>query len=111
MKVALRLNGKVIGIDPSTGPYFPVYADRDQVGAWEEGELTAQPGIAFDFRFLAANRQLTITPDGRLESRSRGAIGLWELLYATDQPDGSAFVYRVVSPGHVPLTLTIEARA
>ncbi len=113
MKVALRLNGKAIGIDPLSGlAAFPIYADRDQVGDWEEGELTALAGNAFAFRFLASNRQLSLTPSGRLESRYAGWVGVWEMFFATQQPDGIAILYRVTSAGLlVPVVLTIEDRS
>lgn len=108
-KVGIRSEGKAIGIDPATGPTFPVYANRDAVGDWEEAQLTSHPNGQFDVLFLATNRQLTITPDGRLESRPGGSVGGWELLYATQQPDGSALLYRLL-PGNVPSRmLTIEA--
>lgn len=109
-KVGIRSEGKAIGIDPATGPTFPVYANRDAVSDWEEAELTPHASGQFDVRFITTNRQLTITPDGRLESRPGGSVGAWELLYATQQPDGSALLYRLL-PGGVPSRmLTIEAR-
>lgn len=115
MKVGLRLNGKAIGVDPTpvagqTGDaQFPVYADRPTVGVWEEGELTEHGDGLFDFRFLAADRQLSLTPTG-LESRAAGSFGGWEQVYATQQPDGGALVYRYEN-GVPVVVLTIEAVA
>lgn len=114
MKVGFRLRGRVIGIEPTPRPgtsgdaQFPVYTNRDAVGAWEEAELTAHADGTFDARFLSANKQLSMTPSGELESRAAGQIGAWETFFATDQPDGSSLLYRF--EGDVLLdALTIEA--
>jgi hypothetical protein len=106
MRVGLRLNGKVIGIDPNDRQ-FSVYANRDRVGAWEEGELTRHSDGHFDFRFLASNRQLSLAPGGRLESRAAGTFGPWEQLWATTQPDGLHLLYRAEGMALLPV-LTIE---
>jgi hypothetical protein len=116
MKIGLRLNGKAIGVEPRPRPgqigdaQYPVYADRDVVGSWEELELTPHDGGRFDARFLVADRQLSFTPSG-LETRAAGAIGSWELPYATDQPDGSALLYRFNDGSGLVAVLTIEARS
>jgi hypothetical protein len=113
MKIGLRLHGKAIGIDPTPkagtidDARYPVYADKDQIGAWETAELTKHADGRFDVRFLAANRQLSITPFG-LESRVAGTFGLWEMVYATDQPDGCSLLYRLDGQTLVTV-LTIEA--
>jgi hypothetical protein len=78
MKIGLRRSGTYLGIDPGD-PAHAVYTNRTAFGSWEEAELT-QHGAWYDVRFLAANRQLCITPEGRLESRPAGAIGEWEQL-------------------------------
>lgn len=110
MKVGLRLNGKAIGIDPTVTPIGKVYADRDQVGGWEELSLTYhEDQKQFDARFIAADRQLTMTNDNRLESRVSGAIGVCELFFATKQPDGSGLLYRFDGMRLVGI-LTIEDR-
>ncbi len=76
MSVGLRRTGKYLGIDPHD-PTFRVYADRNALGSWEEIVITSHGGYV-DVRFMAANRQLCITPTGQLESRPAGAIGEWE---------------------------------
>jgi hypothetical protein len=77
MSLGLRFHGRVIGVDPSD-PSHVVYTNRDAVGAWEDVAVTRHADGWVDVRFLAANRQLTITPAGQLESRPAGAIGEWE---------------------------------
>ncbi len=77
MGIGLRWNGKAIGVDPMDP--FTVYANRDYVGSWETVIVTPHDGYV-DVRFQAANRQLCITPDGKLETRPAGAIGEWERL-------------------------------
>ena len=83
MVTGLRQHGKAIGVEPKA-PY-EVYADREAIGAWEEVVLTASHDGLVDVRFLAANRQLTVTPNGKLESRPAGEIGEWELFTRTGQ--------------------------
>ncbi len=107
MKVGLRLHGQAIGIDPGDS-HAAVYANRAAVGGWEVGELTPNGDGKFNVRFLATNRQLSQQPDGTLESRPAGAIGGYESFYATDQPDGSALLYRFEGAALLP-PLTIEA--
>jgi hypothetical protein len=113
MKIGLRMQGKAIGIDPTPKPgaiddaRYPVYSDKDQFGVWEAAELTKHADGRFDVRFLAANRQLSLTPFG-LESRVAGTFGPWEMQYATDQPDGSSLLYRFEGQTLVTV-LTIEA--
>ncbi len=75
MSAGLTLNGKYLGIEPGT---TRVYADRAALGWWEDVALTSHPEGWYDVRFIAANRQLTVTPTGSLESRIAGAIGEWE---------------------------------
>lgn len=109
MRVGLRLSGKAIGVEPKPGAdpnnndLFPVYADRDNVNEWEDVELTKQPDF-WDARFLASSRQLTITPEGKLESRKQGAIGGWEQLQVLSLTDGT---FRLFRPG-VTTSLTIQ---
>lgn len=78
MVIGLRLHGKATGIDPHD-PLMRVYHDRDVVGPWEAVIVTSHEG-SVDVRYPAANRQLCITPDGRLESRPAGTFGAWEQL-------------------------------
>lgn len=94
--IALKSGLLYCGIEPNTAG-FPVYANRASAGSWEEVELTELPGGhgQFSVRFVAANRQLTMTPSGALESRPAGSVGSWETLYATTQPDGAKFLYRI----------------
>ena len=95
MRVSLRSGRGFLGIDPATGDAdFPVYDDRPEAWSWERAELTAQGAGMFSVRFLAANRQLSLMEDGRFESRPAGDIGPFELVYATEQPDGTSFAYR-----------------
>lgn len=81
MPTYLIANGRYLGVDP--GDPSRVYADRAKGGAWEEVAITPHPDGWVDVRFLAANRQLCITPDGTLETRPAGAIGAWEQLIAS----------------------------
>lgn len=114
MKIGLRLHGKAIGINPSpvTGQEgdaaFPVYADRDRIGSWEVLELTKHSDGAFDARFLESNRQLSINPQGGLESRAAGETGGWESFYATEQPEGTCLLYRHDDVALMVVVLTIE---
>jgi hypothetical protein len=108
MALGLRLNGKIIGVEPNTGPSFPVYTNRDSIGGWEEVTLTPHDNGTFDVIFVAANRQLSITPPGKLESRPIGAVGGWETFYATTQPEGVNFLYRYEGNTLVNLLLLEE---
>lgn len=117
MKVGIRLNGKVTGIDPTPvagkagDDQFPLYADRDQVSAWEEGELTKHDnGVDFDLRYLGANRQLSLTPAGP-QTRAAGIVGAWETLQATEQPDGTKLLYRVENGALVGPVFEVEVIA
>lgn len=76
MGMGLRFNGKAIGVEPK----FPtvVYTNRDAVGEWESVTFANRAGGKVAALFTAANRQLCITPDGKLETRPAGAIGSWE---------------------------------
>jgi hypothetical protein len=105
--IGLRYKGKALGIDIND-PRFAVYSDRDSVGEWENVILTAHGSGKFDVRFVATNRQFTVTPWAAFESRPAGAIGGWELFYATRQPDGSALLYRFEEGNHLVAALTIE---
>lgn len=113
MKVALRVNGKYIGVDPATGLQFPVYTNRTSAGEWEELLLTAHGGGLFDLKFIAANRQLTLTPAGGLESRMAGAVGVWEQFFITTQPEfpqGPSLLYRYESGVIILPVLQVESR-
>lgn len=92
MKIALKLKGKYLGLEPGTEQ---PYANRDAIGGWEEIELTQHKDGYFDALFIAANRQFTLTPDGDLQSRPAGTFGSWESFFATEQPDGSKLCYRI----------------
>ncbi len=109
MNVGLRLRGQALGIDPDD-PRAAVYANRAAIGAWEVAELAPNGDGHFNVRFLATNRQLSQQPDGSLQSRIAGAIGAYESFYATDQPDGSALLYRFEGSALLPV-LTLEAAA
>lgn len=79
MAVGLRLNGQVVGVNPAEP--VTVYvggAGRTAIGAWEEVKISPHPNDLFDVRFLAANRTLTLTPWGTLETRPPGTFGEWE---------------------------------
>lgn len=104
MRVYLRQGSHYIGIAPNT---TNVYADRPAGGAWEEVELRQRAGGLFDALFVAADRQLSLTPGG-LESRPADTGGAWELAYATTQPDGSSLLYRVEDGVLVAPVLQIE---
>jgi len=84
MSLGLRRDGHYLGIDPGD-PTHAVYANRDALGPWEDVAVTSH-GAWVDVRFLAANRQLCLTPEGNLESRPAGAIGAWEQLTLTTEP-------------------------
>ena len=107
MRVHLKRGNKFIGVDPSTPGV--VYADRDTGSEWERVELTKRSDGHFDARFIAANRQLAMTPDGRLETRDAGAVGPWESFYATEQPDGAKFLYQTNGDTVGPVLLMLEA--
>ena len=91
MLVGMRLKGKFIGVQPGT---TVVYSNRDALGGWETIELTALNDGLFSGRFVDADKQLSIQPDGSLQTRPAGTVGAWEKFYATDQPDGASLVYR-----------------
>ena len=95
MKVGLRLNGMAIGVDPDHPD--TVYHNRANVDAWEKCELTKHEEGHFDVRFIAANRALSIEPDGTHSTRAPGTFNAFEQLYATTQPDGISLVYRVAN--------------
>lgn len=88
MATGLRLNGKVIGVEPAHPSV--VYADRAQVGAWEEVKLIAHPEDLFEIRFIASNRTLSLTPWGTLETRDPGTFGEWER-FKVNQTTGALF--------------------
>lgn len=105
MRVFAKKDGKYVGVQPGT---TTVYADRSSGGSWEEVELTPRGDGFFDARFVAADVQLCMTPTGALEPRPAGMVGVWESLYATDQPDGSSLLYRLDGDRLVNV-LTLEA--
>jgi hypothetical protein len=85
---------------------FPVYFDRpgepDTGGPWEEVELTKHPGGEYDVRYVAANRQLSIQPDGRLETRAAGSVGPFEQFQIrTEDGSGRHILYRNDLAGRV----------
>lgn len=106
MNVYARLNGKFVGVDPSSPNR--IYADRTAGGAWEEIKLTAHENGRFDALLVAVNKQLSFGPGG-LELRPAGAIGEWELPFATTQPEGTNLLYRVQDGSFAGPVLTIEA--
>lgn len=101
---ALLYRGQFLGIEPGT---TTVYADRPVAGEWELAEFLEHHSGFFSVRFVAANRLLTITPDGTFESRPAAAPGAWETFYAAYlPPDDQA---ALVSPHGVALQI-LEAR-
>jgi len=99
MKQYLTLKGLFLGVSPNPATLksgddaFPVYSDRATGGAWEECEVV-QNGSSFNVRFVAANRALSMTPEGLLQSRPAGTAGPWESFQAMTQPDGTNLLYR-----------------
>lgn len=116
MKVVIKMGDRYLGVDPTPIPgkvddaRFPVYSDRGSAGEWEEAEVMEHDGGRFDVRFIASNRQLSVTPYG-VESRTAGSFGVWELPYATNQPDGSSLLYRAHSNSIIGPVLTLEPRS
>lgn len=114
MAIALKRGDQYLRVDPkpvagkSGDDRWPVFADRSQVGGHEEIEL-AKDGDHFVARFKEADRILCLTPDGTLETRAADAVGPWEQVKATEQPDGVKLLYRP-HEGHVPIVLTLEVR-
>jgi hypothetical protein len=104
MKVYAKKDGKYIGCAPNSDR---VYTDRLQGGGWEEIDLNKK-GDRFIANLIAANRVLSIEPDGTLTTRSPGTDGPYEQLYATTQPDGSNLLYRLHDGVLLPV-LQIEA--
>lgn len=119
MRVFLKRLGRYVGVEPSAqrpgelaAEYeqrmrAAVYADRDAGAAWEEVELTPLGDGEFGARLVAADRQLSIQPDGSLETREAGTLGAYERLRATSQPEGLNLLYRVADgmPCGVPLVI------
>jgi len=101
--VGLRLRGKVIGIEPGM---VIGYADREVVGAWEKVELTKRDDGKYTARFVAANRYLTITPDGVWESRV--SPGAWEEFYCAEQPPDFALIFLYSAQHPTVAVLTVE---
>jgi hypothetical protein len=106
MRVYLKLAGKYIGVDPVKPG--TVYTDRTEGGGWEVVELTRHEGGHFDAKFVAANVQLSVQPDGRLETRPAGTFGAYEQLRATSQPEGLDLLYRDADGAVLGVPLTIE---
>lgn len=106
MRVYVKAAGKYVGADPAHGER--PYRDRVAGGGWEEVELQLQPGDHFLARLVAANRVLSIQPDGRLETRPAGTAGAYELLRATTQPEGLNLLYREADGAIVGVPFTIE---
>lgn len=108
----LKFAGKFTGIDPTAqagegDAAFPVYADREAAGSWEQVEVTKVSPTAFTFRYLAANRFLSLTPERAFESRAE-AHG-WETLQGAVQPDGTILVYRREGDTLLPVLTFVEA--
>lgn len=91
MRVFLKCRGRYVGVEPGT---TTVYADRDAGAAWEEVDLMPLGAGFFLARFVAADRMLSIQPDGSLETRPAGTDGAYEQLRATSQPEGLDILYR-----------------
>lgn len=56
-----------------------------------------RPPNTFDAAFVKANVQLSFQDDGSLQPRAAGTFGAWEQqqVFATTQPDGTNFLYRL----------------
>src|SRR5262252_248006 len=89
MAVYLKLGHYYTGVDPTPlvntdgDAQFPVYSDREEGGAWEEVTLTPHDDGGYDALYVAANRTLSIQPDGTLQTREAGTYGGYEAVYAT----------------------------
>jgi hypothetical protein len=104
MKVYLKKSGKYVGCAPNSEE---VYADRQHGGAWEEVELEKK-GDRFIANLVAAQRVLSLEPNGTLSTRPAGTSGAYEQMYATTQPDGSNLLYRF-HDGNILPVLQIES--
>lgn len=113
MRVYLKKAGKYTGINPtpvagkSGDAQFPVYADRPAGGAWEEIDLEPV-GNGFTATYVAANRELSIQPDGSLQSRAAKTDGGYEVNQAVTEPDNLSVFYRDDSGQILGTPLTIE---
>lgn len=102
MQIWLKRDGRYIGVNPHSRS--TVYADRTKADEWEEIELTRHDDGLYDARFVAANVQLSIQPNGSLETRPAGVFGPWELFTVSDAPG----VAMTLGRADVALQLTIE---
>lgn len=94
----LYLGCSPIPVPGKTGDdQYPCYQDRPAANGWESATVTDLGGGQVDVLFEEAKREFTITPEGALQTRAKGAIGGWEKMYATQQPDGSMLIYRLES--------------
>ena len=82
--VGLRLTGKFIGADP--GHPETVYADRDQLGSWEEVDLTKRDDGKFTAHLRSAHRALSVTDRRTLDTRPAGTSGPWETFRGGELP-------------------------
>lgn len=75
-------DGRYLCVEPNPVWNYQVFTDHHKVDECGEVVIT-QHGSYVDVLFKQANRQFTITPDGKLESRPGGAIGEWEQMQLT----------------------------
>lgn len=93
MNISGQYLGGFIGVEPGT---TTVYHNRTVAGGWEQMALTpspAQPKM-FNALFTASGKTLSQQPGGTLQTRQGGTDGLYEQFFATNQPDGTSFLYR-----------------
>lgn len=82
MTYALIDTGRYLCCDPSA----PEKVEwRTEAGAWEEVMPIPING-GYAFKFIAAHRALTVTPNGDFETRPVSAIGAWETFQTAEQP-------------------------
>jgi hypothetical protein len=91
------------GVNPTPRPgagdaRFPVYYARpnepDAGGPWETVEIEKK-GNGFAVRYVEANRQLSIQPNGKMETREAGTFGPFEVFQIrTEEGTGRNILYR-----------------
>lgn len=78
MSLGLRRSNRFLCVEQND-PTGTVFSDHMNLDRCSEVTITDQGAGLVSVLFTDAQRQFTITPDGRLETRARGAIGGWEL--------------------------------
>jgi hypothetical protein len=111
-----NFKGLYLGCSPVPVPgktgddQFPCYQDRPVGAGWERTLVTDLGGGQVDVLFEDSQREMTLTPDGGLQTRAKGAIGGWEKFFATQQPDGSMLIYRFEGSKLVGVFLFTEVK-